>query len=132
MNEAAHPIRPGRAAPKPTEGEIAILAVLWRLGPSSVRAVCDELNRERPTGYTTVLKMMQLMKAKGQLERDERQRVHVYRPRHREDETQRQLVGDLARRAFAGSAKNLALQALSPEKASPEEMARIRRLLDQI
>jgi predicted transcriptional regulator len=76
--------------------------------------------------------MMQLMLAKGMLHRDGRQRVHVYWPCRSEVETQRQLVGDLARRAFAGSAKNLALQALSPRKASAEEMARIRRLLDQI
>ena len=118
--------------PRPTDAELAILGVLWQLGPSTVRQVHDALSREQPTGYTTVLKFMQIMAEKGLLDRDESQRAHVYSPRVSEQKTQRQLVTDLLDRAFSGSAAKLVVQALSSKKASRDEIDEIRNLLDQI
>ncbi len=118
--------------PKPTDGELAILRVLWRRGPSTVREVLDELSKSQETGYTTALKMMQIMTEKGLLARDEKDRTHVYEPRLAEEETQRQLLGDLLERAFNGSAKRLVMQALSTKKSTPQELAEIRQLLDEI
>jgi len=123
---------PKRTAPKPTNGELSILRVLWRRGPSTVREVRDELNEQQETGYTTVLKMMQIMTEKGLLERDDKDRTHVYRPRLAEGETQRQLLGHLLERAFNGSAKKLVMQALSTKKTSTKELAEIRQLLDEL
>jgi predicted transcriptional regulator len=114
---------------KPTDAELAILRVLWTHGPSTVRQVADALGNE--TGYTTVLKLLQIMTEKGLVRRDERTRTHVYHAAHTEDQTQRQLVADLLERAFGGSAAKLVLQALAARRASPEELAEIRRLLDQ-
>src|SRR5687767_8577894 len=105
--------------PRPTDAELTILRVLWHRGPSTVRQVHDELNRAQATGYTTVLKFLQIMTDKGLVDRDESQRTHVYRPRIAEDKTQRQLVRDLLDRAFGGSAQKLIMQALSAKKASP-------------
>ncbi len=118
--------------PHPTDGELAILRVLWNRGPSTVRQVLDDLSRVQPTGYTTVLKMMQIMSEKGLLERDETTRTHVYSPRLPERETQKRLVSDLVERAFEGSAKELVLHALSTRKASAAELAEIRALLNQL
>ena len=118
--------------PKPTDAELAILRVLWGRGPSTVRQVLDALNEDRPTGYTTVLKLMQLMAQKGLLRRDESQRSHVYRAASAEAQTQRRLLGDLMDRAFAGSASQLVLRALSVKRASAEELEQIRSLLDQL
>lgn len=118
-------------APKPTDAELAILRVLWERGPSTVRQVQQVLDRVRPTGYTTVLKFLQIMIDKGLARRDETGRSHVYRARLSQDETQRQLVGDLLDRAFAGSSARLVMQALSSRKASADELAEIRRLLDE-
>jgi predicted transcriptional regulator len=118
--------------PRPTDAELAILQVLWRLGPSTVRQVHDVLGAEKPTGYTTVLKLMQIMTDKGLLLRDETQRSHVYRPQVPAEKTQQQLVGDLLERAFEGSAQRLVMQALSARKVTPEELAQIRELLDKI
>jgi predicted transcriptional regulator len=118
--------------PRPTDSELAILRVLWQRGPSSVRQVMDELNRLQPTGYTTVLKMLQIMTEKGLVEREEEGRLHVYEPVQTESETQRQLLGDLLDRAFNGSARQLVLQALATKPAAPEELAEIRRLLDDL
>jgi predicted transcriptional regulator len=117
--------------PRPTDAELAILRVLWSRGPSSVRHVHDELNKDRPTGYTTVLKLMQIMTEKGLVVRDESQRAHIYSARVNEQKTQRQLVNDLLDRAFGGDASQLVLQALSSKRASAEELAAIRELLDQ-
>ncbi|HXU75822.1 MAG TPA: BlaI/MecI/CopY family transcriptional regulator [Methylomirabilota bacterium] len=116
---------------KPTEAELSILKVLWRQGPCTVRQVWDQISPEQRTGYTTVLKIMQIMAEKGLLERDERQRSHVYKPRQSQDQTQRQVVGHLLERLFAGSAPRLVMQLLATRKASPEELAEIRKLLDQ-
>lgn len=119
-------------APKPTDAELAILRVLWRTGPATVRAVHTELSRVEPTGYTTVLKMLQIMTEKGLVTRDESQRSHVYRPVYSEQSVQRRLVSHLLDRAFGGSAKQLVLQALSAKRATPQELAEIRRLLDEM
>ena len=118
--------------PRPTEAELAILQVLWEHGPCTVRRVQEVLNARRPTGYTTALKLMQIMTEKGLLDRDESHRTHVYRPRASAEEVQRGLVGDLLDRAFAGAADQLVLQALSARKVSRRELARIRELLDEI
>jgi len=116
---------------KPTDAELAILRVIWEQGPSTVRQIQQVLDRLRPTGYTTVLKLLQIMTEKGLVRRDESERSHVYRARLSEDQTQRQLLGDLLDRAFGGSTSRLVMQALSSRKASAEDLAAIRRLLDE-
>src|ERR1700759_4127320 len=93
--------------PRPTDAELAILRVLWERGPSTVRQVHDVLARDRQEGYTTPLKLLQIMTEKGLVDRDERDRTHVYRARVGEEQTQRQLVRDLVDRAFGGSASKL-------------------------
>ena len=118
-----------RTTPRPTDGELAILRVLWEDGPSTVGEVQDVLSRSRRTGYTTVLKLLQIMKEKGLVDRDEKQRSHVYRARRSEEITQRLLLRDLLDRAFGGSARKLILQLLETKKSSPAELAEIRRLL---
>lgn len=122
----------GTELPRPTDAELEILKVLWRRGPSTVREVFETLGESRTTGYTTVLKFMQIMADKGLVVRDESERAHRYEPAAPEDETQRRLVGDLLRKAFDGSAKKLVMQALSTERASAEELSEIRRMLDEL
>lgn len=117
---------------RPTPAELEILRVLWARGPSTVREVQEGLGSARAAGYTTVLKLMQIMTDKGLVRRDERARAHVYEARAPETQTQRQLVRDLVDRAFGGSAAQLVMQALSGRRASPAEIERIRRLLDEI
>jgi predicted transcriptional regulator len=114
--------------PLPTGAEIDILAVLWRLGPATVREVHQELAKD--SGYTTTLKQMQLMTEKGLLLRSERFRSHVYEPRLPSQETRKQIAADLLTRAFDGSAKNLVLGALSAKPASDKELAEIRKMID--
>ena len=106
--------------------------MLWQRGPSTVREVHEDVERERATGYTTVLKLLQIMAEKGLVTRDETARAHVYAARVPADDTQRQLVRDLLDRAFGGSALKLVMHALSARKASPAEIARIRRMLDEM
>jgi BlaI family transcriptional regulator, penicillinase repressor len=118
--------------PRPTPAELEILRVLWDRGPSTVRGVQERLEQARPTGYTTVLKLLQIMADKGLVRRDETARAHVYAPRAPEQKTQQQLVRDLLDRAFGGSASALVMQALSGRKTSREERARIRELLDRL
>ena len=118
--------------PRPTDAEIEILKVLWRRGPSTVREVFDALGEVKTTGYTTVLKMLQIMWEKGLVTRDETERAHRYEAAFAEELTQRQMVGDLVRRVFDGSAKKLVLQALSAERASADELNEIRRMLDEL
>lgn len=115
--------------PRPTDAELAILRVLWDKGPATVREVHEALG---DSGYTTVLKLMQIMTEKGLVERDESQRAHVYKAKATQQKTQRQLVTDLVDRAFGGSPAQLALQALSTKKTSREELAELRRLLDTL
>jgi len=118
------------AAPRPTDAELAILRVLWELGPSTVRQVHDVLLRERPTAYTTALKLLQIMTEKGLVRRDETDRTHIYQARLTEEQTQRQLVRDLLDRAFGGSSTKLVMQALAARRTTAEELTEIRRLIE--
>jgi predicted transcriptional regulator len=118
--------------PKPTEAELSILRVLWQRGPSTVREVWDQLHPEQGTGYTTVLKTMQIMFDKGLLKRNEAERSHIYEAARSREHTQRQVVGHLLERLFSGSAPQLVMQALSAKKASPEELAEIRNMLERM
>ncbi len=117
---------------RPTEAELAILRVLWDGKADTVRGIQQVLNAQRPTGYTTVLKLIQIMTEKGLVERDESRRPQVYRARYSEQQTQRQLLGDLMNRAFGGSVKALVLQALATRKSSAEELEAMEKLLDRI
>jgi predicted transcriptional regulator len=117
-------------APRPTDAELAILRILWERGPSTVRQVHDILAHERQAAYTTALKLLQIMTEKGLVERDERDRTHIYRARLSEETTQRQLVRDLLDRAFGGSSGKLVMQALATKRASAEELKDIRKAID--
>jgi predicted transcriptional regulator len=119
-----------RVLPRPTDTELAILRVLWARGPSTVRQVHEALAAGRDTGYTTTLKLMQIMAEKGLVTRDESERTHVYSTKLTQDQTQRQLVSDLMDRAFGGSAAALVMQALSAHPASAEELQEIRTLIE--
>jgi predicted transcriptional regulator len=116
--------------PRPTDAELAILRILWERGASTVREVHEALSRERPSAYTTALKMLQIMTEKGLVRRDESERTHVYQTKFSEEHTQRQLVRDLVDRAFGGSASKLVLQALAARRASPDELSEIRRMIE--
>jgi BlaI family transcriptional regulator, penicillinase repressor len=120
-----------RKQPRPTDAELEILRVLWDRGPSTVRDVYEELKRDKPVGYTTILKFMQIMADKGLVRRDEDQRAHLYEAMVPKESTQRQLVGDLLERAFGGSALELVMQALSAKRATTSEIDQIRRMLDK-
>jgi predicted transcriptional regulator len=122
--------QPVKKPPKPTEAELQILQSLWGRGAATVREVHDDLGAR--TGYTSVLKLMQIMTEKGLLLRDERGRTHVYRPAHAEAATQRRLAADLMSRAFGGSARKLVAAALASRRATPQELDEIRRLLDEM
>lgn len=119
-------------SPRPTDAELAILNVLWAQGACTVRDVHERLSQERDMGYTTVLKLMQIMFDKGLVTRDDSQRSHVYKARQKAQTTQRMLVTDLLVRAFGGSTEKLVMQALAAKKASKDELAEIRRLLDEL
>ena len=123
---------PRKTSPQPTEVEVAILRVLWDRGPSSVRQVHEALLGTRDTGYSTTLKMMQVMFEKGLLRRDESVRPQVYRPTQPEALTQTQMVDDLIQKVFGGSARKLVLRAVQSEQVSAEELAEIRKLLKQM
>lgn len=114
---------------KPTDAELAVLRVLWQRGPSTVKDVHKILEKTRKTGYTTVLKFMQIMVEKGLVTRDESSFAHVYQARIPQEMAERNLVADLLERAFEGSTSRLVLQALAAKKATPEELAEIRRIL---
>jgi BlaI family penicillinase repressor len=118
--------------PKPTAAELEILQVLWQAGPQSVRDIQHVLNDAKPTGYTTVLKLLQIMTEKGLVDRDESRRPQIYRARYAREHTQRQLLHDLMQRAFGGSVKALVLQALAGRKSSPQELEEIEKLLDRV
>ena len=117
---------------QPTDAELEILSVLWERGPSTVREVHAVISQNKPAGYTTILKLLQIMTEKGLVRRNEEQRAHVYEPRLAKEQTQRQLLGDLLERAFGGSATELVMQALSTKKASAEELASIREILNEL
>ena len=116
------------SAPLPTDAELDILAVLWRLGPATVREVHDALGKD--CGYTTTLKQMQLMTEKGLLKRSERFRSHVYESAVPQEQTQKQIAGDLLRRVFGGSASSLVMGALAAQPASADELAEIRKMIE--
>lgn len=115
----------------PTPTELSILGVLWAQGPSTVREVHEHLSGREGIGYTSVLKMLQVMNKKGLVKRDESQRSHVYRAAKPAVHTQGRLVNDLMTRAFAGSAADLAVRALSARSVSKEELERVRAFLDE-
>jgi predicted transcriptional regulator len=116
--------------PHPTPAELEIVQVLWRRGPSTVREVHEALRDQHPVGYTTILKLLQIMVEKGIAVRDESARTHVYRAAISEERTKRRLVAELVDRAFDGSAANLIMQALSAKRVPPEELQQIRALID--
>jgi BlaI family transcriptional regulator, penicillinase repressor len=116
----------------PTDKELDILSILWALGPSTVRQVNEQMNKLQKTGYTTTLKLMQIMTEKGLLLRDDSKFQHVYQPALSEEKTQKQVVGDLLDKVFAGSAEKLVMRALSAKKVSPAELAKIKKMIQQI
>jgi len=121
-----------RRLPRPTPGELEILRVLWQRGPSTVRDVHETLSAAKPTGYTTVLKLLQIMSDKGLVTRDVSKRTHVYQAALAQGQTQRQLLDDLLDRVFDGSASQLVMQALAAGHATDDEIAMIRRMLDEM
>jgi len=118
--------------PRPTEGELAILQVLWTEGPLSVRDITRVMNQSKETGYTTVLKLLQIMTEKGLVTRDESVRPQIYRAKYSQQHTQRRLLGELMDRAFGGSVKALVLQALADKRSSPEDLKAMEELLDRL
>jgi predicted transcriptional regulator len=119
-----------RKPQKPTASELEILHVLWSRGPSTVRDVQDALNQKKDMGYTGVLKLLQIMTAKGLVRRDESQRAHVYEAFRPAEQTKRQLAADMLQRVFEGSASQLMMHALAGHRASPQEIEELRRVLD--
>jgi len=117
--------------PKPTESELELLRILWTIEPATVRDIYEALNRERASGYTTILKMLQIMTTKGLVVRDEGNRAHVYRAAMSQDAMQSRMLRDLSMRLFSGSAAQLAMHALAMEQASPDELEEIRALIDR-
>lgn len=117
---------------KPTDSELEILAYLWPHGPSTVRQVHDFLAKTKDTGYTTTLKLMQIMQEKGLLSRTEEGRSHIYTAQVSEEKTQQSLLGRFVETAFRGSAAQLVMQALGNHETSAEELDEIRQLLDEI
>lgn len=117
--------------PRPTKAELEILRVLWKEGPLSVREVLNILNAVRPTGYTSVLKTMQIMTEKELVTRDDTRRPQVYEARQSEERTQKQLLGDLIQRAYGGSVKTLVMHAVGTRKPSAEDLEAIEKLLDR-
>jgi BlaI family penicillinase repressor len=116
---------------KPTEAELTLLNILWKLGPATVRQVHDTISKKQKTGYTTVLKILQIMHEKALVIRDESNRAHVYAPANSETFTQSSLLKDLVSKAFGGSTSQLVMRALD-ESTSKEEIADIRQLLNKL
>ena len=116
---------------KPTTSELEILRVLWTRGPSTVREVNDALNQQKEMGYTTVLKLLQIMTSKGLVRRNEQQRAHVYEAFDPAEKTKRQLAVDVLQRVFEGSASELMMHALAGRHGSKQEIEELRRLIDE-
>jgi BlaI family penicillinase repressor len=116
---------------KPTASELEILRVLWNRGPSTVREVYDALREKKTLGYTSVLKLLQIMTAKGTVRRNETQRAHVYEACLPAEQTKRQIAGDMLHRVFEGSASELMMHALAGGRTSPEEIKELREMLDE-
>lgn len=121
-----------RTIRQPTGAELAILRVLWDRGPSSVREVNGVIGKQRATGYTTTLKLMQIMTEKCLVVRDESRRTHIYRAKYRQETTQKRLVRDLLEKVFNGSTEKLVVRALSAKKVDADELARIRDVLEKL
>jgi BlaI family penicillinase repressor len=117
--------------PRPTESELELLRILWDKQPATVRDIFEALNHDKPSGYTTVLKMLQIMTVKGLVVRDEANRAHVYRASISQDEMQSKMLKDLSVRLFSGSAAQLALHALAMEPAGNAELDAIRQLIQK-
>ena len=115
---------------KPTASELEILRVLWNRGPSTVREVHESLSEKKDLGYTTVLKLLQIMTTKGTVRRNETQRAHVYEACLPADQTKRQIAGDMLQRVFEGSASQLLMHALAGHRASTQEIEQLRQILD--
>jgi BlaI family penicillinase repressor len=120
-----------QSLPKPTEAELELLRVLWEKGPATVRELHDAVNLQRTVGYTSVLKILQIMTEKGLVEREESAKAHIYRAAASQEETQNQLLRDLSERLFSGSAAQLAMHALAMQPTSAEELEEIRTLIEQ-
>ena len=116
----------------PTDKELTILGILWNNGPSTVRQVNEEMNKQQRTGYTTTLKLMQIMTEKGLVVRDDSKFQHIYKPAVSEEKTQNQVVGDLLEKVFSGSAEKLVMRALSAKKVSVKELAKIKKMIEKI
>ena len=116
----------------PTDKELAILAILWNNGPSTVRQVNEEMGKQQKTGYTTTLKLMQIMTEKGLVVRDDSKFQHIYKPAFSEEKTQNQVVGDLLEKVFSGSTEKLVMRALSAKKISTKELSKIKKMLDEM
>lgn len=121
-----------RSAPHPTEAELELLSILWARGPSTVREIHEVVVGEKDTGYTTTLKILQKMTDKRLVVRDESKRSHVYRAAVKAEKTQRRLVDQLLDKAFGGAVEQLVMQALSSRKVDPDEISRLRKLLDDL
>jgi BlaI family penicillinase repressor len=122
--------RPGST--QPTDVELQILQVVWQDGPSTARQIHDVLSKTRAANYSTTVKMLSIMLNKDLLKRDEATSPHLYRPTRNQQVTQRRMLRDLIEKAYLGSAGSLVLQALSSKRASVEELAEIRRVLDEL
>ena len=116
---------------KPTQSELEILSILWKLETATVREVHELLNANKPTGYTTVLKLLQLMDEKGLVKRDKANRAHVYRANIKQNETGKQMLGDVLQKVFGGSALKLVQQVLETETTTKEELKEIRRMIQE-
>ena len=116
---------------KPTQAELEILSVIWELEAATVREVHERLNATKPTGYTTVLKLLQLMDEKGLVERDRANRAHVYRAKIKQNETGKQMLGDVLQKVFGGSALKLVQQVLETETTTADELREIRKLIQE-
>ena len=124
-------MKTGAQTPRPTDAELEVLAVLWSIGPATVRQVHEVILQRRPAQYSTILKFMQIMADKGLVLRNEEQRAHIYQAAHPREWTQQQLAGHLLERAFSGSAKALLIGALSAKKTTKAELAELRKLVDE-
>jgi BlaI family transcriptional regulator, penicillinase repressor len=120
-----------QATPRPTESELELLGILWERGPVTVRELFEAVNQGRPVVYTGVLKLLQIMTEKGLVERDERERAHLYRAAVSQADTESRFLRELSERFFSGSAAQLALRALQLEKASDSELEAIRQLIEK-
>ena len=119
------------ANPRPTDAELEILNILWRTGPATVRSVHDELATTKPSQYVTTLKLMQIMTGKGLVERDERERSHIYAPLVAREQTQQRIAAHVMKRAFDGSLRSLVLGALGGRRATKRELAELKLLIEE-